>query len=58
MLDKQHDSDSSCELCRYELQIITVRLLDFYGGAADLTPQEYFAAEVSCKLAAPRHFDS
>lgn len=43
-------ANQSCFLCRYELQIATIRLLDFYGGAADLTPQEFFAADVSCKI--------
>ncbi|KAL0036600.1 hypothetical protein WJX79_002157 [Trebouxia sp. C0005] len=42
----------------YELQIATIRLLDFYGGAADLTPQEYFAAHVSCKVAASQKSES
>jgi len=44
--------------CRFELQISTIRLLDFYGGAADLTPQEYFAAHVPCKVAASQKFES
>ena len=34
--------------CRFELNISAIRLLDFYGGAADLTAQEYFDAKVSC----------
>ena len=29
----------------FELQIDTLRLLDFFGGAHDLTPAEYFAAD-------------
>ena len=30
----------------YELRMETARLLDFYGGAATVEPQEYFAARL------------
>lgn len=29
----------------YELRITTARLLDWYGGAHDISPSDYFAAE-------------
>ena len=31
----------------WELRIDTLRVLDFFGGAHDLTPEEYFAADPS-----------
>lgn len=39
----------------YELHVAHIRLLDFYGGAADLEPHEYFAANVSCSIADDMH---
>ena len=30
----------------WELHVRAVRLLDFYGGAAVVSPEEYFAAEL------------
>ena len=42
-------------VCRYELHVSQIRLLDFYGGAADLEPHEYFAANVSCSIAGDMH---
>lgn len=30
----------------YELQIEAIRLLDFYGGAAEISSKDYFAAEL------------
>lgn len=35
---------------------MTVQLLDYYGGYAELSPQEYFAAKVSCSQAAKDRF--
>jgi hypothetical protein len=32
---------------RYELHVETLRLLDFYGGAADISPDAYFAVELT-----------
>lgn len=32
--------------CSYELKPRTLRLLDFYGGAHDLLPSEYFAVDL------------
>lgn len=31
----------------YELGLDHIRLLDFYGGAAEISRQEYFAAQLS-----------
>ena len=31
----------------YELAVDHIRLLDFYGGAAEISRQEYFAAKLS-----------
>ena len=42
-------------ICRYELHISEIRLLDFYGGAADLKLHEYFMANVSCSTANDMH---
>lgn len=33
--------------CRYEMQIESLMLLDWYGGAHIITPEEYFQAELS-----------
>lgn len=35
---------SLASTCRYELHIGAVRLLDYYGGYEDLSPEAYFAA--------------
>jgi hypothetical protein len=32
---------------RYELHVETLRLLDFYGGATDISPDAYFAVELT-----------
>ena len=43
-LRKVRDADMAL-LCRYELNVQHMRMLDWYGGAHDIAPQDYFAAE-------------
>ncbi len=38
--------------CSYELHIRSIRLLDFYGGAQEIAPEDYFAARGRAELAA------
>ena len=38
----------------YELGVDHVRLLDFYGGAAEISHQEYFAAQLSRSTDVPQ----
>lgn len=33
-------------VCRYELEVQHMQLLDWYGGAHRILPQEYFAADL------------
>ena len=42
-------------MCRHELHVSQIRLLDYYGGAADLKPSDYFNANVSCSSAQDMH---
>ena len=37
----------------YELQTDAIRLLDFYGGAADISSKDYSAAQL--QLESPQH---
>lgn len=32
--------------CSYEMHISSIRLLDYYGGYEDITPEQYFAAQI------------
>ena len=45
----------SCFVRSYELHIATVRLLDYYGGPHDITPEAYFAAKLGGRDRKKKH---